>query len=108
MNKTQHNRLGEIEILFEAEFGINKMTYVSSYQIPVENKKTEEIEWKIPYRWGRKLAKHYYALWGSDENLDTRGITPLTTKSGKIPKNPIKYFFKLLRSAKTVTFKTIK
>ena len=105
MNKIQHNRLGEIEILLEAEFGIGKMTYVSSYRIPIENKKTEEIEWKIPYRYGRKLAKHYYALWGNVEDLNTRGITHITTKSGRIPKNPGKYFFQLLESSKNVKYK---
>jgi hypothetical protein len=103
MNKIYHERLGEIEVLFEAEFGINKMTYVSAYRIPVENKKTETIEWRFP-RYGSR-SKHYYALWGNVDDLNTRGITHITTKSGRIPRNPNKYFFRLLESSKNVKYK---
>jgi len=106
MKRKFHDRLGEIEILLEYEYKEKKIAFVCAYRYPKLDPHTEKNVWVKPTRqWGKDLKKQYYALWGNDENLDTRGITHLRTPKNCDPRNPNKYFFELLQSSEFITFR---
>jgi hypothetical protein len=106
MKKLNHDKLGEITILLEYECGEKKIAFVSSYRHPRWDHHNDKNTWVHPkHQWGKLPKKQYYALWGNDENLDTRGITHLRTPKNCDPRNPNKYFFELLQSSEFITFR---
>lgn len=88
MRKFYHNELGHIQVLLEIERCENyiatgkRIALVKGFMVPTE---TSWNSFKfVDKRWTTgKMKPEYYLLWGNTEDLNERGITHLSTPSGR-------------------------
>lgn len=114
MKRFYHDELGEVTVLLEVE---HCQDYISSgkhialvkcFQVPRSNGWDGTISGFERKTWrAGKLKPEYYLLWGSDEDLNQRGITHITTQGGRAvsERSALKYLHKARAAADFVTFK---
>lgn len=116
MNTFIHDELGQIQVLLEIERSENyrgtgkRVALVKCFKVPRESgwdNKFDGFETKT-WRAG-KLRPEYYLLWGNTSDLNQRGITHITTKSGRAvsERTALKQLHEAHKATEFVTFKTI-
>lgn len=121
--KTQHNKLGDIEVLIEAEIDhanshladcntIEGKKYFalvkSGYKFKKNRSFDYDIKWRSKNRTFGVVVQHYYVLWGNSPDLSEMGITHLLTpklNTFRSTTTPTNLFFEMIRSSKFMTFK---
>ena len=115
--KEVHPRIGECNVLIEAEMnfksGTKHFALISSLNAPkyaktrwgrFENTKPECFEHKKI--WGKKPTVHHYILWGNSPEFTEMGITQCLTDSLRANKGsvPMNKFFEIIRSSENMKF----
>ena len=121
-NKTQHNKLGDIEVLIEAEIdhssslGATENTIKgkkyfalvkSGYKIKKDYTFDYDIKWRSKSKTFGVVVENYYVLWGNSPDLSEMGITHLLTpklNTFKTTTAPTNLFFEMIRSSEFMTF----
>jgi len=115
-----HPKLGEVQVLIEAEIdhasstgatartveGVKHFALVKATSTPKVDGWRKHVQFKRRISRLGKVVDHHYVLWGNTAELFEMGITHLVTPGLKPVKGsrPVNLFFQMIRSSEFMTF----